>query len=229
LCEQIASQVSKIDEELKAKATEYNNIVHSLSAEERRAGGNLLFKDLSDIVKSGHIVETEYLQTLFIAVPKYLSKLFLATYEKLTEFVLPRSGEVIEEDAEYQLYRVVLFRKVAEDYKNIAKEKKYAVRDFTFDPNKSAKADKKKLQDDKEKLKTNLIPLVQTQLCRNFYCLDSLKSNQVFRRINIEIRLANQLSSNDFDAQQIQTKAFENTSGYDVQGIEYENHLHTGR
>lgn len=32
--------------------------------------GNLLSKDLSDVVQEKHVIETEYLETLFVAVPK---------------------------------------------------------------------------------------------------------------------------------------------------------------
>jgi len=140
----IQMQVSKLEEELKAKATEYSSLLHSINAEDRKIGGNLLVKDLTDIVKENHVVETEYMETLFVAVPKILLDNFLAKYEKLVEYVLPRSALLIETDSDYSLYRVVLFRKYAEDFKNAAREKKFIVRDFKFDPNKSGKSDKKK-------------------------------------------------------------------------------------
>jgi len=144
LTEMIQMQVSKLEEELKAKATEYSSLLHSINAEDRKIGGNLLVKDLTDIVKENHVVETEYMETLFVAVPKILLDNFLAKYEKLVEYVLPRSALLIEADSDYSLYRVVLFRKYAEDFKNAAREKKFIVRDFKFDPNKSGKSDKKK-------------------------------------------------------------------------------------
>jgi len=176
----IQVQTAKLDEELKIKATEYTNLMHSIYAEERKAGGNLLTKDLSDIVTEKHVIETEYLETLFVAVPKYNSKIWSATYEKLTDFVLPRSSILIEEDTEYGLYRVVLFRKVAEDFKNLAREKKFTVRDFKFDPNRSAKNDKKRLEGEKEKLRKNLIRWCKTNFSESFVGWIHLKAIRVF-------------------------------------------------
>jgi len=176
----IQVQTAKLDEELKAKATEYTTIMHNIFAEERKAGGNLLSRDLSDIVTEKHVIETEYLETLFVAVPKYNVKQWLASYEKLTEFVLPRSSVLIEEDNEYGLYRVVLFRRVSEDFKNLAREKKFTVRDFKFDPNRSAKNDKKKLEIEKEKLRKNLIRWCKTNFSEAFVGWIHLKAIRVF-------------------------------------------------
>jgi len=180
LTELIQSNVGKLDEELKTKSAEYTNVLHSLSAEERKAGGNLLLIDLSDIVKQQHVVESEYLETLFVAVPKYAMKQWLAAYEKLTEFVVPKSSELIEEDNDYSLFRVVLFKRIAEDFKNAAREKKFTVREFKFDPNKSGKADRKKLEDQKDKLKTNLLRWCKINFSEAFLAWIHLKAIRVF-------------------------------------------------
>jgi len=124
LTDTIQSQVGKLDEELKAKASEYNTLVHSLSSEERKAGGNLVVKDLSDIVLQKHIVESEFMDTVLVCVPKHAVKTFVATYETFAEFVVPRSAEQIAEDNEYSLFRIVLFKKCLDDFKNGAREKK---------------------------------------------------------------------------------------------------------
>jgi len=180
LTEMIQMQVAKLDEELKAKASEYNSLLHSINAEDRKIGGNLLVKDLTDIVKENHVIETEYMETLFVAVPKILLDNFLAKYEKLVEYVLPRSALLIEADSDYSLYRVVLFRKYAEDFKNAAREKKFIVRDFKFDPNKSGKSDKKKMDAEKEKLRKALIRWCKTNFSEAFIAWIHLKAIRVF-------------------------------------------------
>jgi len=180
LTEMIQVQVAKLDEELKAKASEYNSLLHSINAEDRKIGGNLLVKDLTDIVKENHVIETEYMETLFVAVPKILLDNFLAKYEKLVEYVLPRSALLIEADSDYSLYRVVLFRKYAEDFKNAAREKKFIVRDFKFDPNKSGKSDKKKMDAEKEKLRKALIRWCKTNFSEAFIAWIHLKAIRVF-------------------------------------------------
>jgi V-type H+-transporting ATPase subunit C len=180
LTDLIATQVTKFEEELKVKAGEYNSCVQQLNAEDRRSGGNLLVKDLSEIVKESHVVETEYMETLFVAVPRQSSKIFLTQYEKLVNFVLPRSALLIEEDNDYSLYRVVLFRKVSDDFKAATRERKYIVRDFKFDPNRSAKADKKKLEAEKEKLRKALIRWCKTNFSEAFIAWIHLKAIRVF-------------------------------------------------
>jgi len=75
LVESITAQIGKIDEELKAKSSEYNNLHHSLMAEERKILGNLLVRDLSDVITKKHTIdESEFMDVLFICVPKFLAK-----------------------------------------------------------------------------------------------------------------------------------------------------------
>jgi len=173
-------QISKLDEELKAKSSEYNNLLHSINAEDRKIGGNLMIRDITEIVKENHVIETEYLETLVVTVPKALVKTFLASYEKLVEFVLPRSALLVDEDAEFSLYRVVMFRKVSEDFKNASREKKFIVRDFKYDPNRTGKNDKKKLDAEKEKLRKALIRWCKTNFSEAFIAWIHLKAIRVF-------------------------------------------------
>lgn len=180
LTELIHVQVVKLEEELKTKTAEFNNITHALNAEDRKGSGNLLSKDLSDIVKQEHIIETDYMESLFVAVPKFSAKAWNTSYEKLTDFVLPRSSILVTEDNEFALYRVVLFKRVIEDFKNIAREKKFFVRDFKFDPNRSAKNDKKRLEAEKDKVKKALIRWCKTNFSEAFVAWIHLKAIRVF-------------------------------------------------
>jgi len=180
LTELIHSQVAKLDEELKVKSSEYNNLLHSINAEDRKIGGNLLVKDLTEVVKENHVIETEYMETLFVAVPKQASKQFLASYETLVKFVLPRSALPIDEDVEFILYRVVMFRNVSDDFKTLARERKWLVRDFKYDPNKGGKSDKKKMDVEKEKLRKALIRWCKTNFSESFIAWVHLKAIRVF-------------------------------------------------
>lgn len=47
-------------------------------------------------------------------------------YEKLTAMVVPRSSQLIEEDGDYALVTVTLFRKVVDEFKHHAREHKCA-------------------------------------------------------------------------------------------------------
>ena len=46
------------------------------------------------------------------------------SYESLTEMVVPRSTELITEDQEFGLYTVTVFKKVVDEYKLHARERR---------------------------------------------------------------------------------------------------------
>jgi len=71
----ISGGVSAIDEELKQLGTSFADKMAALSDAKRRKGGNLLAVDLNDILtvdimRNIQVHDTEYLKTLFVAVPK---------------------------------------------------------------------------------------------------------------------------------------------------------------
>jgi len=137
ICDIIVQDVNSIDSLMKSRMTKYNLIKSQLTSLQRKQNGNLSVKSLVDIVKKEHFVlNSEYLITLIVAVPKSLIKEWYASYETLTSMVVPRSSQLIAEDDEYGLFNVTLFQKVAEDFKKACRERKFQVRDFTFDENK---------------------------------------------------------------------------------------------
>lgn len=57
---------------------------------------------------------------------RVLYKEWMATYEKLTDMIVPRSSVLVHEDAEYGLYSVTVFHKVVDEFKTKSREKKCA-------------------------------------------------------------------------------------------------------
>lgn len=53
-------------------------------------------------------------------------------YEKLTDMIVPRSTQLITQDSEYGLFTITLFKKVMDEFKLHAREKKFIVRDFIY-------------------------------------------------------------------------------------------------
>ncbi|KAJ3412956.1 hypothetical protein HDV05_008671 [Chytridiales sp. JEL 0842] len=101
--------------------------------------GNLAVRSLYDVVKKEYFVlDSEYLQTVLVAVPKNFEKEWLETYETLTQMVVPRSSQAIAEDEEYKLFTVTLFQRVLEEYTHKAREKKFIVRDFKWNEEQMA-------------------------------------------------------------------------------------------
>jgi len=181
LTDKIHIQVAKLDDELKAKAAEYNSINHSIAAEERKLGGSLLVRSLVDLVKDSDLVNTEYMTTLLVVVPKSLTKEWLASYETLTNYVLPRSSKQIAEDNEYALFAVTLFKRVAEDFKHASREKRFTVREFKIDDeSKGGKDERTKLITEKDRLKRNLLRYCKTNFAEAFVAWIHLKAIRVF-------------------------------------------------
>lgn len=46
--------------------------------------------------------------------------------------IVPRSSQLITQDADYGLFTITLFKKVIDEFKLHAREKKFIVRDFTY-------------------------------------------------------------------------------------------------
>jgi len=78
---------------------------------------------------------------------------WLTNYEKITDMIVPRSSQLIQEDADYCLFNVTLFKKVAEEFKLHARERKFIVRDFVYNEEELAagKNEMTKLMTDKKK------------------------------------------------------------------------------
>lgn len=45
-------------------------------------------------------------------------------YEKLTDMIVPRSSQLVTQDNDYALFTVTLFKKVVDEFKHHAREKK---------------------------------------------------------------------------------------------------------
>uniref|UniRef100_M4EDU1 V-type proton ATPase subunit C n=1 Tax=Brassica campestris TaxID=3711 RepID=M4EDU1_BRACM len=157
--ENIQSQVAKIEDDLKVRVAEYNNVRGQLNAINRKQSGSLAVRDLSSLVKPEDIVASEHLETLLAVVPKYSQKDWLACYETLTDFVVPRSSKKLFEDNEYALYTVTLFTRVADNFRTNAREKGFQVRDFehSVEAQETRKQELEKLVQDQESLRSSLL------------------------------------------------------------------------
>jgi len=166
---------------LKVKTADYNSISHSIAAEERKQGGTLLVKSLDEVVKRSDLTETDYLTTLLVVVPKFSIKEWMVSYERLTDFILPRSTRQLAEDIDYALFTVVLFRRVAEDFRNIAREKRFTVRDFKLeDDGKNSAEERSKLLTEKDRQKRNLTRWCKTNFAEAFVAWLHLKAIRTF-------------------------------------------------
>ncbi|XP_057596996.1 V-type proton ATPase subunit C 2 isoform X2 [Hippopotamus amphibius kiboko] len=130
----LAKQLAQIEMDLKSRTVAYNTLKTNLENLEKKSMGNLFTRTLSDIVsKEDFVLDSEYLITLLVIVPKPSYSQWQKTYESLSDMVVPRSTKLIAEDNEGGLFTVTLFRKVIDDFKTKAKENKFTVREFYYD------------------------------------------------------------------------------------------------
>ncbi|KAF1316501.1 Atpase, partial [Globisporangium splendens] len=126
------NSVGKIEEELKQLGTRYAEKKQQLLQHQRKKGGNLMVANLNDlltpdIVSPSDFVNTEYLQTLVVVVPKNLEETWLNEYhtigDQIAEYgpkgnrgnvrgspVVPGSSRKILEEGDAFLYTVTVLK-----------------------------------------------------------------------------------------------------------------------
>ncbi|KAK4751529.1 hypothetical protein SAY87_005011 [Trapa incisa] len=159
IVDSLQGQVAKIEDDLKVRSAEYNNVRSQLNAINRKHSGSLAVRDLSNLVKPVDIIQSENLTTLLAIIPKYSQKDWLSNYETLTSYVVPRSSKRLHEDNEYALYTVTLFRRVADNFRTSAREKGFQIRDFEYSPEAqdSRNQELDELVQDQENLRSSLL------------------------------------------------------------------------
>ncbi|CAA2983367.1 v-type proton atpase subunit c [Olea europaea subsp. europaea] len=96
-------QVAKIEDDLKVRVAEYNNVRSQLNLIQIIPYCSLAVRDLSSLVKPNDVITSEHLTTLIAIVPKYSQNDWISSYETLTTNVVPRSSKKLHEDNEYAL------------------------------------------------------------------------------------------------------------------------------
>ncbi|KAK2498256.1 hypothetical protein MC885_003932, partial [Smutsia gigantea] len=145
--------------------------------------GSLLTRSLAEIVKKDDFVlDSEYLVTLLVVVPKLNHNDWIKQYETLAEMVVPRSSNVLSEDQDSYLCNVTLFRKAVDDFRHKARENKFIVRDFQYNE-EEMKADKEemnRLSTDKKKQFGPLVRWLKVNFSEAFIAWIHVKALRVF-------------------------------------------------
>ncbi|XP_033751589.1 V-type proton ATPase subunit C 1-A-like [Pecten maximus] len=179
----VSKQVSQIEGDLKSKASSYNNLKGSLQNLERKATGNLLTRNIGDLVKKeDFVLNSDYLQTLLVVVPKINQHDWHLKYETLTDMIVPRSTRVLFEDDENCLCSVTLFKRVVDEFKHKCRENRFMVRDFTYNEEELAagKTEITKLEADKKKQFGPLVKWLKVNFGECFSAWIHVKALRVF-------------------------------------------------
>uniref|UniRef100_A0A0B7AZY0 V-type proton ATPase subunit C n=1 Tax=Arion vulgaris TaxID=1028688 RepID=A0A0B7AZY0_9EUPU len=179
----ISKDVSHIEEELKTRYSKYNTLKGNLQQLERKSTGSLLTRNIADLVKKeDFVLNSEYLITLVVIIPKLMSDDWIKAYERLSVKVVPRSSRLVFEDSEHQLVTVTIFRTVQDEFKSKCRENKFMVRDFQYDENEiqAGKDELDKLSAEKKKKFGPLVKWLKINFGEAFVAWMHIKALRVF-------------------------------------------------
>ncbi|KAF4767366.1 hypothetical protein HAV15_009525 [Penicillium sp. str.  len=129
LIDLLQKEAASIDNDIRFKYSQYNQVKNTLSTLQRKQAGNLSTKSLASVVDPKTIIQdSEYIETHLVAVPAQLVKDFLKTYETVAPMVVPRSAQLVASDSEFTLYAVTAFKEA----QRRCREQKWIPRDFKY-------------------------------------------------------------------------------------------------
>ncbi|KAI1339554.1 ATPase, V1 complex, subunit C [Xylariaceae sp. FL0016] len=133
LIDNLQKELVTIDNDVKGKFNQYNQVKTNYATLQRKQTGNLATKSLTPIVKPSLLVQdSEYLETHLIAVPSNLKKDFLKSYETISPMVVPRSSIQVAQDDEFILFAVTTFKKHAAEFQAKCREQKWTPRQYKY-------------------------------------------------------------------------------------------------
>eukprot|EP00831_Metopus_contortus_P006434 TRINITY_DN1245_c0_g1_i1.p1 TRINITY_DN1245_c0_g1~~TRINITY_DN1245_c0_g1_i1.p1 ORF type:complete len:385 (-),score=55.46 TRINITY_DN1245_c0_g1_i1:42-1196(-) len=181
----LQTNVVQFDSDIKKQMTEYIEMKNTLAALNKKQEGGYATRDLTEVFINNNIeksmfVDSHYLVSLIAIVGKNQTKIWNSSYEKLEEFVVPKSSKplnIVDSDGN-QLYTVVVFKQNADTFIMKARNQlKVSVRYVEFNE-ESYREDQKtrnelttKIREQETELKKNC-EIVYSEL---FECMMHLK------------------------------------------------------
>lgn len=158
LSESIHKKIINYEEEFREKSQKFSSLCNNIDSLKRKSEGSLVVKPLDGIIKEEHIIDTEYLATVFVVVPKNNESEWTKHYDEdfLDEaYVVPDSSLKIDSDSESILFRAVVLKKFKDDFELACQKRRFIVRKFEYDPERAllAKMETDSLIDSREELK----------------------------------------------------------------------------
>ncbi|KAF8521475.1 ATPase V1 complex subunit C [Gautieria morchelliformis] len=183
IVETLNREMSSIDNVMKAKLNNYNLAKGTLVQIQRKKHGNLSVRSVADIVPRDIFVrDSEYLETLLVAVPKNSVKDWKLKYERLASMVVPRSSTQISSDDDYTLFSVVVFKRVHDEFAQKCRENKFILREFTFseDAVEKQREELRATETSERELWAELLRLARTNFSEAYQILVHLKIVSLF-------------------------------------------------
>ncbi|KAB8289557.1 hypothetical protein EYC80_010715 [Monilinia laxa] len=120
LIDLLQKELVSIDNDVKGKMNQYNQVKTNLTTLQRKQTGNLSTKSLTPVVDPKLLVQdSEYLETHLVVVPTNVKKDFLKTYETISPMVVPRSSIEVTHDDEFTFTNAEKNKWTPRDYKYV--------------------------------------------------------------------------------------------------------------
>ncbi|PLB37468.1 H(+)-transporting V1 sector ATPase subunit C [Aspergillus candidus] len=133
LIDLLQREAASIDNDIRSKYSQYNQVKNTLSSLQRKQTGNLSTKSLASVVDPRSLIrDSEYIESHLVAVPAQQVKEFLKTYETVAPMVVPRSATLVASDNDFTLYAVTTFKKHSAEFVHRAREHKWIPREFKY-------------------------------------------------------------------------------------------------
>mmetsp|Transcript_1095 Transcript_1095/g.973 ORF Transcript_1095/g.973 Transcript_1095/m.973 type:complete len:255 (-) Transcript_1095:335-1099(-) len=145
-------RVMLIEADLRSKTQAFQDKKNTLNQIIKKEGGNLLTRDLTDVLKKpvvddSDFVYSDFLTTAVAVVPKSSVENWENNYEEWNDYIVPGTSKRFQVDLKdgYFLYRVILFKNSLEEFSNYCKaHQKITIREFNYDPQESLRNESKK-------------------------------------------------------------------------------------
>merc|ERR1712238_503920 len=240
----ICGGVNSIDEELKQLATSFADKQAALLDAQRKKGGNLLMVDLNvvltdDVMRDVEIHDTDYLKTVFIAVPGRSEGSFASDVEKIGEDLVgyggpdwSRNAASLGQSVKYEsgYFEGEEFMKGTEvdlvaEFTRVCREKRFQVREFQYDPKKASQSAMalERFQVEVDGMRTGLARWCKTHYGEVFVAWMHIKVIRVFAesvlRYGLPVDFTSVLYKTRGDGGEL-TKALDRAFGSDENKIE---------
>ncbi|XP_062863660.1 V-type proton ATPase subunit C 1-B [Trichomycterus rosablanca] len=181
LTEIITKQVTQVETELKSRSAAFSNLKSCLQSLEQKTEGSLHTRLLTGIVKKEDLVlNSEYLTTLLVVVPRASERKWEDTYESMSEFVVPRSSRKLLEEEDAGIFTVTLFKKAVTKFKENAKYYCFTVRDFNLEEAEQQNQEIKHLNMDKKEQCGTFVHWLKVNFSEVFIAWIHIKALRVF-------------------------------------------------
>lgn len=184
IADSLAAEISQTDQLVKSKMNAFYQAKGEIDAINKSKTGSLLSRDLTASLEGKDLVAgSEFMETLAVIVPRLAKSEWEAGYQSLAELVVPGSSQYIEEDPEYLLYTVTIFKRAKADFIKACSSHKYSTRELKKSDEAAqtrSEADMKALEAGLRSQWSNLFKLVRSNLAEAYMAYMHVKSLRLF-------------------------------------------------